>query len=140
YTGPNFPTRVHVAPASVLLRTPALPKEKEPKLMSPVAAYTTVWLFGSTVTSSTAVVGTEGVSVVTVQVVAGLQQLVVFQIPPPSCAMYATVGSTGSKAIALTRPETRPKVKHGAWQPVLSCGCGPSGRAAASELARPAPR
>jgi hypothetical protein len=47
-------------------------------------------LFGSTVTSSTAVVPPVILSVVTCHVVAGLQQLVVFQIPPPSCAMYAT--------------------------------------------------
>ena len=91
-----------------------------------------LWLFGSTVTSSVVVVGTVGPSVVTVHVVAGEQQFVVFQIPPPSCAMYATFVSTGSNAIAFTRPETRPNVKHGAWQPVLTCGCGPSGRAAAS--------
>src|SRR5581483_3532172 len=113
--------------------------------MSPVAAYTTRWLFGSTVTSSTAVVGTVLLSVVTVQVVAGLQQFVVFQIPPPSCAMNAVLVSTGSNAIALTRPETSPNVKHGAWQPVLSCGCGPSARAAESLAcgcwpARPAAR
>ena len=45
----------------------------------------------------------------------------------------------GSKAIALTRPETSPNVKHGAWQPVLTCGCGPSGLAAASALIDCAP-
>jgi hypothetical protein len=45
-----------------------------------------VVFFGSTVTSSTAVVVTDVPSVVTTHVVAGLQQLVVFQIPPPSWA------------------------------------------------------
>ena len=85
-------------------------------------------------TSSVAVVGTFGASVVTVHVVNGVQQFVVFQIPPPSCATYATLGFFGSKAIAFMRPDTRPNVKHGAWQPVLACGCGPSGLAAGERL------
>jgi hypothetical protein len=77
-------------------------------------------LFGSTVTSSVAVVETDAPSVVTVHVVNGVQQFVVFQMPPPSCARYATFVLAGSKAIALTRPETSPNVKQGAWQPVLA--------------------
>ena len=87
-------------------------------------------LFGSTVTSSVAVVGTFGASVVTVHVVNGVQQFVDFQMPPPSCATYATLGFLGSNAIALMRPDTSPNVKHGAWQPVLACGCGPRALAA----------
>jgi len=43
-------------------------------------------LFGSTVTSSVAVVPTDAPSVVAVHVVNGVQQVVVFQIPPPSWA------------------------------------------------------
>ncbi len=40
YAGVNTfaPSVCHELPASVLLRTPALPKANEPKLMSPVAA------------------------------------------------------------------------------------------------------
>jgi len=84
-------------------------------------------------------VGTFGASVVTAHVVNGVQQFVVFQMPPPSCARYATLGFFGSNAIALTRPETSPNVKHGAWQPELACGCGPSGLAADSAAIACAP-
>ena len=78
--------------------------------------------------------------VVTVHVVNGVQQFVDFQMPPPSCATYATLGFFGSNIwIALIRPDTSPNVKHGAWQPVLACGCGPSGFAAASASTACAP-
>ena len=54
------------------------------------------------------VVEMSGSSVTIVQVVDALQQLVVFQTPPPTAPAYATILPltvvVGSTAIALTRP------------------------------------
>ena len=55
---------------------------------------------------------TSGTSVTTSQVVEGVQQLVVFQMPPPSEPEYTVIAPgdvvVGSTRSTLTRPETEP--------------------------------
>ena len=61
---------------------------------------------------SIASVEMRGSSVVTLHVVELLQQLVVFQTPPPTVAAYATIEPcvvvVGSTTIALMRPSVNP--------------------------------
>ena len=61
---------------------------------------------------SIAIAEMSGLSVVTAQVVALLQQLVVFQTPPPTLAAYATIEPfvvvVGSATMSLMRPSVRP--------------------------------
>src|SRR3954447_8108139 len=79
--------------------------------------------------SSIAIVEICGRSVFGAQLVAGVQQFVVAQMPPPSEPKYALIDPgvvvVGSTAIVFTRPDAGGNLKQTPLQVVLSSGAGP---------------